>query len=235
MAFRTKTVGTICCLPKTPRTGRIFKFSKDEDVMKSDKEKEDLLWIRSFFLIGDQVYKNSIWKDGFGEQFKEVSGRLIIYHTNQVLYLENISYDEAFKEKLMNKIGEFLGMGVYIYCADLVDIRKQFDSYFDIRMPDDPGLKDYLVKEIGIVEDGGKVKEALEPPKYIFNTIKRWFFFYFKKILPEDTTIGELQSETQKEFLITKLIWLIATGYMQASLTERYHKIWVANNRKIDD
>ena len=194
--------------------------------------KEDSLWKSSFFILADQDEKNRIWEDAVGEQYSEVAGRLAIYHTNQILYLEDISYSEEFKNKLLGRIGETIGLGFYLYCADLVDVRHKFANNFEIRIPDDPGLQDYLIKEFGAIEDDGEVRDALEAPKYVMDTIKQWSLWTIANVLPIDTVLDELQTEAQKEFFMTKLPWLIAVGYMQASLAERYHAIWLADNKK---
>jgi hypothetical protein len=202
--------------------------------MKNDKAKEDALWKASFLLLADQVEKNHIWEHGVGDQYKEVTGRLIIYHTRQILSSDtSVEYEVAFNKKLMSSIGEVLGLGFYIYCADLVAVQHKFDSNFEVVIPEDPGLKAYLIKEIEAVEDGGKVRDAIEPPSYAFDTIKNWFFWWVKNVIENDTAFQGLQSETQKEFYLTKLTWLIASGYMLASLAERHHNIWLANNQKV--
>ena len=199
----------------------------------STTSKEDVLWRASFLIMADQDEKNRIWKDAVGKQYEEVAKRLTIYHTNQILYSADINYSDDVKNRLFSRIGETIGLGFYIYCADVVDVRHKFANTFEIRIPDAPGLQDYLVKEFEVIEDGGKVRDAIEPPKYVMETSKQWMLWTLKNVIPNDKVLEDLQTEHQKEFYMRKITWLIAVGYLQASLAERYHDIWLTDNKKV--
>lgn len=193
--------------------------------MMTEKEKEEILWERSFFLIADQPTKDFIFNNGFGKQYKEICDRLTAYHVNQVLDMKPTdSYNNKTKYLLAYRIREFLDLGIYIHCVDLVYIHKKFDNYQGIKIADDPGLRDYLIKEIEIIEDTGEVRKAIEPPEYIINTIKQWYLFFLHKMLPKDKLFERIKSEEQRKFLMKKIIWMIVIGYLLAYIAECDHK-----------
>ena len=190
----------------------------------TEKEKEDILWEESFLLIANQSIKKSIFKKGIGKQYKEICDRITDYHVNQVLDMEPTDcYDNKTKYLIAYRIREFLDLGMYIHCVDLVHVRKKFNNYKDIKIADDLGLKDYLIKEIEIIEDSGEVEKSLVPPQYIMNNIEQWYLFFLHKMLPKDELFERIKSEEQRKFLLKKIIWMIVIGYLLTSLTERYH------------
>jgi hypothetical protein len=185
---------------------------------KADNKATEL-FKHTFFLVGDQREKDRLWAELASDQFKDVMGRLIVFHANQILYADpSVRYSEDFKQKLSGIIGEALGLGYFIHYVDITEMQGlEAEKY------NDPGLKDFLMAKIEVLEDEREVPADLEPPTYVFETFKMWFNVFIKHGLTHEAVVG-LESDKQKEFLLTKYTWLIALGYLMSVLQKQYHE-----------
>ncbi len=192
----------------------------------SNDDKKAELWKRSFLLLGDQFEKDLLWKNFSNDQLAEVFGRLYLYYTNKILESDDsVTYSVEFNQKILAHVGETLGAGFFIYCSNMVDIKKKYDSYFEVKAyPNDPALKDFLMGEIEKLIDGEEVEEKYQPEQYVFETIKDWARTWIVKIIPNDTTFTALESETQKEVYLTQIAWLLTLGYVVTDLYQTYYE-----------
>ena len=191
---------------------------------EDDKKAE--LWKRSFFLLGDQFEKDTLWKNFSNNQLAEVFGRLYLFYTNKILESdESVKYSVDFNKKILAHVGETLGAGFFIYCSNMIDIKKEYDSIFDVKAyPDDPGLKDFLMGEIEKLIDGEEIDDKYQPEPYVFETLKDWARTWIVKIIPSDTTFAALESEIQKEVYLTQIAWLLTLGYIVTGLYRSYYE-----------
>jgi hypothetical protein len=200
-----------------------------------NKDKKDELWKRSFFLLGDQFEKDLLWKNYSNDQLAEVFGRLYLFYANKILQSdEGVTYPTDFNKKIVAHVGETLGAGFFIYCSNMVDIKKEYDSYFEVKPhPNDPGLKDFLMGEVEKLIDGQEVDDKYQPEPYVFETLKDWARTWIVKIIPNDTTFAALESEVQKEVYLTQIAWLLTLGYIVTSLYKTYYEAKPKSEAKV--
>jgi hypothetical protein len=178
---------------------------------------------RSFVvLFNNQPLMLEIWRNRVGEPLKEVTGRLTLFHLNQLMAADQSAYETyspELVEDIKGAIANLLGIGFFVYYLDKKEIEGE-----PIKRVDDVSVKDHLMKVVKTLEDSvtepNDEANNYDPPKYAFETCKEVFWYWLKTISerPDDNNfIKQLTSDIHREFFITKAPWLVCEGYIVGS------------------
>lgn len=145
--FGRSAAGNLAIACKIAEAQNIFNFDQDDlvIVMWSSYTREDR-WVESKWLVGGNVYSNSLYDEKFLKKYADPLGYLVrdlglIYNTHRMLQSLNCEKLELFSYSLRAKLDEGLpidDMGRYL------KLRGSYDNFVTNHINKNTSLWDYL-------------------------------------------------------------------------------------------
>lgn len=214
-------------LASTYKSSRAGSYQMADD---KTTQLRDELYKAFVVLFNNQPLMLEIWKNRVGEPLKEVTGRLTLFHLNQLMAADQSAYETyspELVEGIKGLIANLLGIGFFVYYLDKKEIQRE-----PIKRTVENAVKDHLMTVVKTLEDSvtepSDNANDYDPPKYAFETCKEVFWYWLKvqSERPDNEQYVKLMtSDTHKQFFLTKAPWLVCEGYIVGSEQYKVKKV----------